>query len=157
MFCREEVGLATWIHFCTWAAVLHESTMIVIHTVKLPRDRCWVFENDRLSKDKGSQHKDLLVHSSSKDCQVWRDIYGSECYQRTADNNILQFRVASEGIRVIDEVVLSELAPFSSSMRIFLAQKGRNLARVFSGLALATHSTNWWIALTAFDLTVVLA
>jgi hypothetical protein len=62
--------------------------------------------------------------------------------KRIVDDDILQCRVASEGIGVVDEVVLTELAPFSSSVRIFLAQNGRNLARVFSGLALATHSTN---------------
>ena len=54
----------------------------------------------------------------------------------------LQCSVASDGRGVDDEVVRRELAPFSSSVRMFLPQNGRNLARVFTGSALATHSTS---------------
>ena len=56
--------------------------------------------------------------------------------------HLLQWSVASEGIGVDEEVVRRELAPFSSSIRIFLAQKGRNLLSVFTGSAFATHSTS---------------
>jgi hypothetical protein len=50
-----------------------------------------------------------------------------------------------------------ELAPFSSSVLIFLLQNPKNLASVFSGFAFATDSTSWWMARTAFDRTLVLA
>jgi hypothetical protein len=56
--------------------------------------------------------------------------------------NILQCNVASDGRGVDTEVVLMELAPFSSSTRIFLEQNGKNLAKVLSGFAFATHSTS---------------
>ena len=68
-----------------------------------------------------------------------------------------QCRVASDGSGQDAEVVLKELAPFSSSTLMFASQKEKNLAIVFEGLALATHSTNWWIARTAFVCTLVLA
>ncbi len=56
--------------------------------------------------------------------------------------DVLQCNVASEGSGVEDEVVRRELAPFSSSVPMFREQKGTNLARVFSGFALATHSAS---------------
>lgn len=70
---------------------------------------------------------------------------------------LLQWSVASDGRGVEVEVVLSELAPFSSSDSTLVRQMGRNLANVLAGSALATHSTSWWMARTAFDRTLVLA
>jgi len=54
-----------------------------------------------------------------------------------------QCKVASDGSGRDAEVVLKELAPFSSSILMLAAQKEKNLAIVFTGLAFATHSTNW--------------
>lgn len=56
--------------------------------------------------------------------------------------NALQCKVASEGNGVDEDVVRRELAPFSSSTRMFAAQNGKNLANVFTGSAFATHSTS---------------
>ena len=70
---------------------------------------------------------------------------------------LLQCKVASDGNGVEEDVVRRELAPFSSSIRMLAAQNGKNLAKVLTGSALATHSTSWWIALTAFVRTQVLA
>lgn len=70
---------------------------------------------------------------------------------------LLQCKVASDGSGVEDDVVRSELAPFSSSVRMFLAQNGKNLVSVLAASAFATHSTSWWMARTALVRTFVLA
>lgn len=117
--------------------------MIVIHAVKRfterPSLKVW---DEHSSKDKN--HKTRLTYLYTAPLKIAKSDETSMVqnnFKRIIDD-ILQCRVASEGIGVVDEVVLTELAPFSSSVRIFLAQNGRNLARVLSGLALATHSTN---------------
>jgi hypothetical protein len=56
--------------------------------------------------------------------------------------HLLQCNVASEGRGDDTEVVLMELAPFSSSTRIFFEQNGKNFAKVLSAFAFATHSTS---------------
>ena len=56
--------------------------------------------------------------------------------------NILQCNVASEGIGLLVDVVRKELAPCSISIRILRVQNGTNFANVFSGFALAIHSTS---------------
>ena len=100
----------------------------------------------------------LLIHSTPQDCKVYKTSRVSATIDAIWRENALQCRVASDGRGIErDEVILSELAPCSSSVLMLRSQNGKNLSRVFVGLAFATHSTSWWIARTAFDRTFCVA